>query len=579
MNPDDKIDLSSVNKTKKQFKLPKLKNPFKKNTAGPGRDEFGQFASGSGGLSATKHFNWKRAAPLVVVVALIGGFLVFKSFAGTYRACTQADIDYNYAEECVTKSDEAALVRLYYGIFNRAPDQSGLDYWSSKLIAKKATLTEVARQFMGSSEFKNKYGKLSDQAFVKAMYPQVFGRAPDSSGLAYWTNKLTTKKVTRESLMTQFTQSGEMQRNFASRVALALGVDLFRISSPVATLNEANVTCNATVTFDSKNTKWCGADVSKVFDFGYTKVNSQALLSIPIANFTQNLQGTQYDQLCFDLRVKNVTQDPNGGQSTLSVLGLDGGVTTGGKAVNNTPSRSVSEYNTFNASHQGRSCINFIEVNNKVKELLILVSGEKQPAGAEVAIALSNIGLRSTKEQPRSYAYEQGAGTIVDAIDGSTSGGWSPTSIRGAELRIYSKPMLQRLNPNDAKPHWVQKTDFQQGKARIDMHSEAAFSEWDKVSKVSVRLTDIATGSPVKFKLYQRSTDSSTGKTTLVTQDSTAQPFTVQQDGWNGEGDFWIEFESTKPIKLKFEADWVSGPVVYNSDSQYYKSWISDLSY
>lgn len=83
MDPNDRVDLSSVNKTKKQLKLPQFKNPFKKNSAGPGRDAEGKFTSGSGGLLNNKKFDLKRAIPVVAVVALVGGFLVFRSFAGT----------------------------------------------------------------------------------------------------------------------------------------------------------------------------------------------------------------------------------------------------------------------------------------------------------------------------------------------------------------------------------------------------------------------------------------------------------------------------------------------------------------
>jgi len=82
MNDKDKINLTDLNKQKKSFTPPKLKNPFKKQT-GPNRDEVGKFATtaGGGGLKSIKKFNWKRATPLIAIVTLVGGFLVFQSFA------------------------------------------------------------------------------------------------------------------------------------------------------------------------------------------------------------------------------------------------------------------------------------------------------------------------------------------------------------------------------------------------------------------------------------------------------------------------------------------------------------------
>lgn len=76
---ENKVDLSSVNR-KKNKKLSELKNPLKKQK-GPARDNEGKFTSGSGGLRQL-NFNWKRALPVILVVALTGGFLVYRSFAG-----------------------------------------------------------------------------------------------------------------------------------------------------------------------------------------------------------------------------------------------------------------------------------------------------------------------------------------------------------------------------------------------------------------------------------------------------------------------------------------------------------------
>ncbi|MDQ5913252.1 MAG: hypothetical protein QG659_674 [Patescibacteria group bacterium] len=85
-NNKDKINLTDLNKQKKSFTPPSLKNPFKKQT-GPNRDDVGKFATtaGGGGLKSIKKFNWKRAAPLIAIVTLVGGFLVFQSFASGPR--------------------------------------------------------------------------------------------------------------------------------------------------------------------------------------------------------------------------------------------------------------------------------------------------------------------------------------------------------------------------------------------------------------------------------------------------------------------------------------------------------------
>lgn len=80
MADQNKVDLSNVNKTKRKIGPPRLKNPFKKQK-GPARDTEGKFTAGSGSLKSL-NFNWKRALPLVLVVAIAGGFLVYRGFAG-----------------------------------------------------------------------------------------------------------------------------------------------------------------------------------------------------------------------------------------------------------------------------------------------------------------------------------------------------------------------------------------------------------------------------------------------------------------------------------------------------------------
>ena len=49
-------------------------------------------------------------------------------------------------------------------------------------------------QLAGSSEFKTKYGSLSNRAFVELVYKNVLGRTGDGTGITYWTNQLNTRK-------------------------------------------------------------------------------------------------------------------------------------------------------------------------------------------------------------------------------------------------------------------------------------------------------------------------------------------------------------------------------------------------
>ena len=101
----------------------------------------------------------------------------------------------------------AALIRLYRAVFLRPPDTGGLTYWLDRMEGG-TRLVQVAATFAGSNEFKNRYGSLSDGAFVDRIYQNVLGRPADPSGRAYWIKKLRSG-TSRGVLVAQFAQSGE----------------------------------------------------------------------------------------------------------------------------------------------------------------------------------------------------------------------------------------------------------------------------------------------------------------------------------------------------------------------------------
>ena len=104
----------------------------------------------------------------------------------------------------------APIVRLFNAYFGRLPDKSGLDYWTGK-YRNGTGLNTISANFAGSSEFKNKYGALSNRDFVLLIYKNVLQRNPDASGVNYWTGKLD-RGTSRGVVMTNFSESSEYKR-------------------------------------------------------------------------------------------------------------------------------------------------------------------------------------------------------------------------------------------------------------------------------------------------------------------------------------------------------------------------------
>lgn len=90
----------------------------------------------------------------------------------------------------VTPANQTAIANLYVALFNRAPDAAGFAFWTQAL-ADGASISTIAQGFVKSPEARAIYSESQTSTqFVAAYYTSVLGRAPDASGLAFWTAAL-----------------------------------------------------------------------------------------------------------------------------------------------------------------------------------------------------------------------------------------------------------------------------------------------------------------------------------------------------------------------------------------------------
>ena len=103
---------------------------------------------------------------------------------------------------------EAQVARLYDTAFGRDADPSGF-VSATQVLINGATLGQVARGFLGSAEFANRYGAApSDAALVTGLYQNTLGRSPEAAGLALYTNALSAG-LSRADLLVAFSESQE----------------------------------------------------------------------------------------------------------------------------------------------------------------------------------------------------------------------------------------------------------------------------------------------------------------------------------------------------------------------------------
>jgi hypothetical protein len=115
----------------------------------------------------------------------------------------------------------AAVLRMYDAALDRAPDSTGLHYWTVALQSGQTELG-LATTFLASTEFQAKYGALSDAQFVQALYANVLDRSADSTGLSYWTQALSSGHQSRAGILASFAESGEHVE--ATRAVVEVGI-------------------------------------------------------------------------------------------------------------------------------------------------------------------------------------------------------------------------------------------------------------------------------------------------------------------------------------------------------------------
>ncbi len=81
------------------------------------------------------------------------------------------------------------IAALYSGIFNRAPDKQGLEFWVLQM-QQGASLSVVAEGFTNHPVFTETYGGMSNLDMVRALYVNMLGSAGDENGIQFWAAKL-----------------------------------------------------------------------------------------------------------------------------------------------------------------------------------------------------------------------------------------------------------------------------------------------------------------------------------------------------------------------------------------------------
>ena len=106
------------------------------------------------------------------------------------------------------RSEAATLIRMYESLFNRAPDEGGINAHLGGL-ENGASLHDMALGFVNSAEAEQTYGSMTNIEFIEMLYSSALDRTADVEGLSNWTEALENGSIDRADALLGFADSTE----------------------------------------------------------------------------------------------------------------------------------------------------------------------------------------------------------------------------------------------------------------------------------------------------------------------------------------------------------------------------------
>ena len=111
-------------------------------------------------------------------------------------------------------AEEAQLYRAYRAAFARTPDLGGYNWWLAQIRSGRRNLGSMLRGFLFSREFLGLVNapngnSIDNAVFLNHVYRNVFGRAPDPGGFAFYMGLLESGERTQARVLEGMSQSNE----------------------------------------------------------------------------------------------------------------------------------------------------------------------------------------------------------------------------------------------------------------------------------------------------------------------------------------------------------------------------------
>lgn len=102
----------------------------------------------------------------------------------------------------------AAIQGIYVALFGRPADPGGLAYWT-EVTKGGADLSEMLRVLPSLTEYTDRFAGKTPDEVITAVYQNLFGRAPDAEGLAFFKAQLTSGAQTLATIAVNIMQGAQ----------------------------------------------------------------------------------------------------------------------------------------------------------------------------------------------------------------------------------------------------------------------------------------------------------------------------------------------------------------------------------
>jgi hypothetical protein len=184
-----------------------------------------------------RSFTLKKYIPCVILIALVGGFFVWRTFAGTKLYANQYSVakcpgfdgkKINPSDKCINDSAERITFSLYKGLYKRSPDSKGYAFWVQKFAGDRMQPTDVANHMLKTSVLK----KVNNAQFVSTLYKNLTAKNLTSKDSDNWKKRLDSKKWNKGQTIAYFVTTSDVKNN--NQAAFAN----FLIKAPKVTIVE-----------------------------------------------------------------------------------------------------------------------------------------------------------------------------------------------------------------------------------------------------------------------------------------------------------------------------------------------------